>query len=220
VVSRVLTVVVGAVLSSGCATTMGTPVALLDLGRVAAAADAFPSSIAPNLPGAVAEVNPATDSVGDFVAAGNELVVTPESCHALLKPVDVKADTDVASITSVDDPTAPFVGVFAYDPVTVPFAIPSSGCDTFLFHVVGTQPDGTVESLSAPPIDGAVTFGLKVTFVYGGSPAEAPLCQYFYVAVLDGRTFVKVWARVPADFAPDPVLPNLLSRTVTALRGR
>jgi hypothetical protein len=79
------------------------------------------------------------------------------------------------------------------------------------FHVDGAVPDGTAERLAAPNIDGAVTNGLKVIFGDG--------VDYFYIAILDGRTYVEVMARVAPDFQAEPLLPDLLTKAVAAISG-
>jgi hypothetical protein len=102
----------------------------------------------------------------------------------------------------------------------VPAAIPGSGCDRFTFVVKTAIPDGMVERLAAPSIDGASTYALKAIVTVDNNPVEGQFVEYFYTAILDGRTFVNLWARVPSDFTPEPALPDLLTKAVTALRGR
>src|SRR6478752_8656383 len=193
----------------------------VDLARLGSIADAFPPGHPANPlfgPGKVDE--PTGSTVGDLVSYGKALTVDPDSCRALLKPVEAKAGADSASITSATGPQDPFIAVSADDPVSVPAAIPTSGCDRFAFAVQSAVPDGTVERLPAPSFDDAVTYALRVDFtVTNPNSTQTPLVEYFYNAILDGRTYVTLWARVPPDFAAEPVLPDLLSKAVYAIRG-
>jgi hypothetical protein len=137
-----------------------------------------------------------------------------------LKPVEGRVGADSASITSATGAQDPFIAVSVDDPVSVQAPIPPSGCDRFTFAVQSAVPDGTAERLAAPELDGAETYALRVDFtVTNPSATDVPLVEYFYTAILDGRTYVNLWARVPPDFAPEPALPNLLTRAVSAISG-
>ncbi len=65
--------------------------------------------------------------------------------------------------------------------------------------------------LDAPVFDGATTYGLRID--HGG------VVEYFYTAILDGRTYVQVTARMAPDFQAEPLLPDLLTKAVAAIRS-
>ena len=194
----------------------------VDLSRLGEIRNAFPSGYPANTDsGPRIRDAQASESVGDLVSYGEPLTVAPESCRALLKPVEAKASTDWASVTSTTGPVDPFIALSVYDPVSMPVALPTSGCDRFTFVVEGGGvPDGRAERLTAPIFEGAVTYALKVVFLVDNSSVEVPLVEYFYTAILDGRTFVNLWARVRSDFLAEPALPDLLKKAVAALRGQ
>ena len=92
----------------------------VDLARLGSIADAFPPGHPANPlfgPGKVDELT--GSAVGDLVSYGKALTVDPDSCRALLKPVEAKAGADSASITSATGPQDPFIAVSADDPVSV-----------------------------------------------------------------------------------------------------
>lgn len=153
------------------------------------------------------------ERIGDFVSFGRSLTADPESCRALLKPVEAKAGTHSASVSSVTGVQDPFIDVTATDPVSVPATIPDAGCERFTFDVGGALPDGPVEQLAVPRFDDATTYALKVAY-------PGPLVEYFYAAILNGHAFISIWARVPTDFEPEPALPDLLTKAVAAIRGQ
>ncbi len=219
---------------AGCAgsTTKGVPTAAphppsaaavrkVDVLRLADIKDEFPSGTVVNpLYGPRKLDAGQAESAGDLVSYGEALTVSPDPCGALLKPVVARAGTETVSVTSATGPQDPFIAVSVYDPVSVPVAIPESGCDRFTFVVETASPDGRAEQLAAPQFDDAVTCALKVVFVVDSSSVEVPLVEYFYSAILDGRTFVNLWARVPSDFSAEPALPGLLTKAVNAIRDR
>lgn len=196
------------------------PTRSVDLSKLGAIKNAFP----PGYPSTtttspITRDAQASRSVGDLVSYGRDMSTTPESCRPLLKPVEAKTSTDWTAVTSMTGPQDPFIAVSVYDPVSVPTPIPVTGCDRFSFVVEGGGvPDGRAEQLQAPSFDDAVTFALKTVFFIDNSTVEVPLVEYFYTAILDGRTFVNLWARVPSDFPAEPALPDLLTKAVVALR--
>jgi hypothetical protein len=193
----------------------------VDLLRLAEIKDAFPPGYAANpLYGPQKLDAREAESAGDFVSYGEPLTVEPDPCRVLLNPIRANAGAETASVTTATEPQDPFIAVSVYDPVSVPAAIPGSGCDRFTFVVKTAIPDGMVERLAAPSIDGASTYALKAIVTVDNNPVEGQFVEYFYTAILDGRTFVNLWARVPSDFTPEPALPDLLTKAVTALRGR
>ena len=148
--------------------------------------------------------------VGDTVSYGKPFTVDPPECRPLFKPVEVQGGAEKMGI-GAGGPQAPALVVSAVNPVAVPFPFPSRGCDRMTFHVESAVPDGTAERLAAPNIDGAMTNGLKIIHNEG--------VEYFYTAILDGRTYVLVMARMAPDFQAEPLLPDLLTKAVTAIRG-
>lgn len=194
-------------------------VELLRLGEIK---DAFPPGYVPYpLVGPRTLDAGASRSVGDFVSYGEPLTVAPESCGALLRPVQAATGVEDVSMASGTSSQDPFIAVRADDPVTMRVGVPESGCDQFTFLVDGGGgSNGRAERLTAPSFEDAVTYAVKVVFYVDDSTVEMPFVEYFYTAILDGRTFVNLWARVPSDFSAEPVLPDLLSKTVVALRGQ
>ncbi len=158
--------------------------------------------------------------VGDFVSYGKSLSVEPQACRVLLNPVTGEANADWIAVTSSQGAEGPFIAVEVDDPVAESAAVPVTGCDQFRFTVAGAIPDGTVQRLAAPSFDDAVSYAIRVDLNATNPRATKPiLVEYFYTAILDGRTLVNVWARVPTDFAAEPVLPDLLAKAVHAIRG-
>lgn len=200
-------------------TSSSGPVEPRDLMRLAEVVDDFPPGYQPRPPAGVGSLDAkqAMD-VGDFVSYGESLAVDPQSCLPLLKPVTARAGTHWVTVSSATGPRDPFIALSVYEPVEVSAAIPAEGCDRFDFEVEGAMPDGTAERLAAPAVDGATTYAVKVTSPQNGTAAvELPLVEYFYTAILDDRTYLNLWARVPSEFAAEPALPELLRKGVAAL---
>jgi Domain of unknown function (DUF5642) len=188
----------------------------VDLSRLFQIASDFPTGYpaTPNpIPGVGKPDATQAEIIGDYVSFGRPLTADPEPCRPLLKPVQAKEGTNRASVSSVTGVQDAFIAVTATDPVSVPAPIPDSGCERFTFDVRGAIPDGLVEQLAVPRFDDAIAYALRV-----GHPG--PLVEYFYTAILNGHTFVSIWARVPGDFAPEPALPDLLTKAVAAIRGQ
>ncbi|MGA5545582.1 DUF5642 family protein [Mycobacterium sp. NPDC051198] len=182
----------------------------VDLARLADLKDDFPPGLTPKMSGQSKVDAKWAHLVGDTVSFGEPFTVDPPGCRALLKPVDAGSDADKAGI-GAGGPQPPLLGVGVTTPVSVPAPIPSTDCDRMTFEVEGAIPDGTVERLPAPTIDLATTYGLKVTY-------DDVAFEYFYIAILDDRTYVVVRARMAPDFQPEPLLPDLLTKAVTAIR--
>jgi hypothetical protein len=141
-------------------------------------------------------------------------MVDPSKCRPLLKPVDGQVGSDSMHIRGVEgDQTTISLG--AVNPVTVPAAIPSAGCERFAYTVDQAEHPmkGNVNQLEAPEIDGATTVALRYD-VEG-----FPEVEYSYAAILDGRVYVDVQARLAPDFQAEPVLSALLVKAVAAVRG-
>ena len=194
----------------------------VDLQRLDLIKDSFPTDYPANAFSGVRKVDARqAASVGDLISYGNSVTVEPDSCRALLKPVRANVGGDWIAVNNSQGPEGPFISVAAYDPAMLPAAIPESGCDRFGFVVEGATPDGQAEQPAVPRIDDATTYALKVEYPVTNPAATKPLLvEYFYVAILDGRTFVKVWARVPTEYVAEPALPDLLTKAVIALRGK
>lgn len=209
---------VAGVLLAGCssaeappdAQTTHAPSSSVNLAGLADLKDNFPPGFTPEMSGPSKVGSKWAYLVGDMVSSGKPFSVDPPSCRALLDPVDAGGDADKAGI-GAGGPQPPLLGVGVTTPVSVPAPIPSTDCDRMTFEVEGAIPDGTVERLPAPTIDLATTYGLKVIY-FGG-------VEYHYVAVLDGRTYVEVVARMAPEFQPEPLLPDLLTKAVAAVRG-
>ena len=192
----------------------------VDLSRLAQIADGFPPGQVVNPLFGPQRMNASELArVGDLVANGAASTVSPDSCRVLLKPAHSMTGSDTVAITSATGPQDPFIAVSVDDPVAVPAAIPKSGCDRFTFAIDGATPDGAVDRLPVPTFDDAITYALKVQYTVDGSASEGQLVEYFYVAILDARSLVSVWARETSDFVPEPVLPNLLTKTVNVIRS-
>lgn len=197
--------------------TSGSPVEapsasppLVDLARLAELQDDFPPGLTPELAEPSKVGSRWAYLVGDTVSSGKPFSVDPPACRALLDPVIAGGDADKAGI-GAGGPQPPALSVGVTTPVSVPVVLPSTDCDRMTFEVEGALPGGTVERLTAPNIDSATTYGLKVSYDEGA--------EYFYIAILDGRTYVVVRARMNPDFQPEPLLPDLLTKAVSAIRG-
>jgi hypothetical protein len=227
----------GCVMLAGCTSTAKVPepstrasiapsvpavTRTVDLSRLGEIGHDFPTgyTVAPNpLPGVRQLDAPQAAIIGDFVSYGEPLTAEPASCRALLMPVRADAGADSTSISSMTGVQDPFISVTATDPVSVPISIPDAGCQSFTFDVRGAIPDGSIEQLPAPSFDDSTAYGFRVELpITNPAATRVGLVEYFYTAILDGRTFVNVWARVPPDFKPEPALPDLLTKAVTAIR--
>lgn len=174
-------------------------------GFIAAPGDDQPIKVSPQLVGIV----------GTAVSYGSPFTVDPPRCRPLLKPVDARTGADTLHIRG-DGPEKRSISVGAYAPVTVPTEIPSAGCDRFTYDVDEEDYplNGSVERLTAPVIDGAVTNAVR--FDVTGYPNV----EYAYTAILDGRVYVDVQARLAPEFQAEPVLTELLLKAVAAVRGQ
>lgn len=192
---------------------------LIDLAGLSAVASDFPVGQTPNpLFGPVTLSGQRYTEVGDLVSFGEPIEVSPDECRVLLKPVAASTGVEQASVTSATGPSDPFISVSAYDPVSVEMTSPPQGCARFGYEVEGAIPDGTIELLPSPTIDGAQTYAMRSIVGSDGTSGSTSTAEYFYYATLDDRTFVNVWARMPQDFVPEPALPDLLTKAVAAIR--
>ena len=188
----------------------------VDVARLAAIAGDFPTDFPPKPPFTPGKVDQEhAHLVGDTVSSGRPFTVDPPHCRALFKPIDAQGGADRLGV-GAEGPGKQLLNVSVYSPVSVPAALPATGCERMSFHVEddAVLTNGTAERLAAPNINGAATTAVSVRtdfFEY---------VEYFYVAILDGRTFVQVLARVHPDFQAEPLLPDLLTKAVTALRGQ
>ncbi len=154
-------------------------------------------------------------SVGAAATYGQPFTVDPSKCRPLLKPVDGQLGSDSMHIRGVEG-NERTISLGAVSPVTVPAEIPSAGCERFTYAVDQAEHPmkGTVEKLEAPVIDGATTIALR--YDVEGFPNNL---EYSYAAILDGRVYVDVQARLAPDFQAEPVLSALLVKAVAAVRG-
>lgn len=218
----VVAVLVLAASLAGCSSTetptSGSPVETpnassdpIDLARLADLKGDFPPGLTPKMSRPSKVDAKWAHLVGDTVSFGDPFTVDPPECRALLKPVEAGADADRAGI-GAGGPQPPALTVGVTTPVSVPVPLPTRNCDRMTFEVEGAIADGAIERLTAPTIDRATTYGLKVTY-------DDVAFEYFYIAILDDRTYVVVRARMAPDFQPEPLLPDLLTKAVTAIRG-
>lgn len=199
---------------SSCSTPAAeSPSATPNLAALGSIRDGFPPGLTPPEPwSGPDEVEPRwAHRVGDTVNYGDEFTVDPAQCRPLLKPVEAQAGAARAGI-GAGGPQQPVLTVSAVDPVAVPVPIPGSGCDRVNFTVEGAIPDGTAVRVAGPVIDNATTYGLQIDRV--------DAVEYFYTAILNGRTYVRVTARVAPDFPGQPLLPDLLTEAVAAIRSQ
>lgn len=195
--------------ADGAAVTSPAPTPA-NLAALATLRDDFPAGLPPVEPRGPEKVDPKWASgIGETVSYGKPFTVDPPQCRALLKPVEAQPEAERAGI-GAGGPQEPLIAVRAVSPVTVPDPIPTTGCDRIDFVVDGALPDGTAVLMPAPVIDGATTFGLRVDYRDG--------VEYFYTAIVDDHTYVRVTARMAPDFQPEPLLPDLLTKAVTAIR--
>ncbi|TPG31949.1 DUF5642 family protein [Mycolicibacterium hodleri] len=188
----------------------------VDLARLAKVRNDFPPGFMPAPPSAPRKTRAdEAKEVGNTVSYGRPFTVDPRQCRALFEPVVGQAGADTMGVGAVG-PDQQLIAVSVDDPVVVSAAPPSAGCTRMSFEVDDDAmiTNGVAERLAAPSIDGAATTALKVTstgFAYA---------EYFYAAILDGRTFIRVTARVHPDFQAEPVLADLLVNGVAAVSGR
>ncbi|RAV07222.1 hypothetical protein DQP55_22485 [Mycolicibacterium sp. GF69] len=185
----------------------------VDLAALSQLEDDMPPGFVP-YPSEVRELKPIyVAGVGSVVSSGKPFTVEPSECRTLLQPVEGRAGADTMGIRA-DGPERRAISVGADTPVSVPAEIPERGCDRLTY----TVPDdnnprrGSAERIDAPDIDGAATFALKITTDGYADP------EYFYAAIFDD-VYVHVDARLAPDFAAQPLLPDLLVKAVSSVRG-
>jgi hypothetical protein len=202
---------------AGCAGTENQPkqTSTYDLSKLSELTDDMPPGFNP-YPFEVRKLEPVlVPGVGTVVSYGKPFTVEPPECRVLLKSVDAQAGADTAGFRAGGQDKRS-ISVIADMPVNVPDEIPATGCDRMTYQVPddGHPMTGTVERIAAPNIDAAITYGLKVTV--DGFPDP----EYFYAAILDNHVYVNVNARLAPDFQAQPLLPDLLTKAVTAIRGQ
>lgn len=187
----------------------------VDFARLNEIRGDFPPGFEPGAPSEPGTQTPEQAAlVGDTVAYGRPFTVEPPHCRSLLEPVRGWVGADRIGV-GAEGPDKQVITVSVTDPVTVPAGLPSSGCERVAFQVRSDVPTfGTVTRLTAPAIDGAATSAIKV------STDGADDVEYFYIAILDGRVFTQVRARVHPEFAAEAVLSELLTEAVAAVGGR
>ena len=207
--------------SSGTTTSARAVPVAVDLSRIGEIAPAFPAEYPARNTPRVGQLDARqAERVGDLVGFGKPMTSEPSGCRTLLAPVIAHAGASTASITSVEDVMAPFIEVSAYDRIDVATSLPRSGCDRFRFTVAGAVPDGIATRLTAPHLEDATTYALRLDFdVTNPASTVEPTVEFFYNAIVGNSAYVCVWARVPADFVAEPMLIDLLTRAVTAIRS-
>jgi hypothetical protein len=187
-----------------------------DVSRLDQLRDDFPAGfVAVGLPSAPIEVSrQLLPAVGTSASYGQPFTVVPSQCRPLLKPVDGQVGADSMHERG-DAPERRSISVGAVNPVAVVSEIPPTGCERFTYAVDDDEHPmkGTVERLTPPTMDGATTIALRYD-VEG-----FPDVEYSYVAILDGRVYVDVQARLAPDFQAEPVLSQLLVKAVAAVAG-
>jgi hypothetical protein len=184
-----------------------------DVARIAELKNDFPRGFVA-VPTQPVNVQPQwVDSVGTVVSSGKRFTVDPPQCRALLKPVDGEIGADSMHIRG-DGADEQSISVGAVTSVTVAAEIPSAGCDRMTYKVESdaVPTSGTVERIPAPTVAGATTIALKVE-VDG-----FPNTEYSYAAILDGRNYVDVQARLAPGFHAGTLLPDVLVKAVNAVR--
>jgi Domain of unknown function (DUF5642) len=199
--------------SSPETSTSVEPVDPFDVSRIADLKSDFPPGFIPGPTQPVKVQHQFVDSIGTVVSYGKTFTVDPPQCRALLKPVEGQAGADSMHIRG-DNVDEQSISVGAVTPVTVPTEIPSAGCERMTYKVEGgaVPTSGTVERISAPTVEGATTIALKVQ-VNG-----FPNVEYSYAAILDGRDYVDVQARLAPEIEAGTVLPGLFVKAVNAVR--
>jgi hypothetical protein len=195
--------------------TTATPVERgdINIARLNVIRGAFPADFPPGPPREpTKEASAYAHLVGGAVSFGKPFTVDPPQCRALLDPVDGQAGAE-SMLVGAQGPAEQVISVIVSNPVTVPAGLPSTGCERLSFHVENDVNYGTAARLAAPNIDGAVTSAIKVI------PEKSEFVEFNYIAILDGRVFIEVVARVHPNFQAEPLLPDLLSKGVAAIRG-
>ncbi len=197
-------------------TTSSPAAQTFDLSKLSRLEDEMPAGFIP-YPSQVEKLQHVlVAGVGSVVSYGKPFTVDQPECAVLLNPVRGEAGADSIGVRA-DGEDRRMIVVKADMPVTVPEKkIPSTGCDRMTYNVPDDDHpySGTAERIEAPPIDGAQTYALKVTI--DGYPPDP---EYYYAAILGDRLFINVNARLAPDYPAQPVLPDLLVKAVTAIRG-
>ena len=187
-----------------------------DVSRLDQLIGALPAGFVPVPLSAPIKVNQQLlPTVGTVVSYGQAFTVDPPQCRPLLKPVDGQVGADSHHVRG-DELEKRSISIGAENPVSVPAEIPSAGCELFTYAVDQKEHPmkGTVNRLEGPVIDGATTVALK--FDVEGFPNV----EYSYAAIVDGRVYVDVQARLAPEFPAEPVLSALLIKAVAAVAGK
>ena len=184
-----------------------------DVSRIADLESDFPTGFIPGPTQPVKVQHQLVDSIGTVVSYGKPFIVDPPQCRALLKPVEGQAGADSMHIRG-DNVDEQSISVGAVTPVTIPAEIPSAGCERMTYKVEddAVPTSGMVERISGPTVEGATTIALKV-LVNG-----FPNVEYSYAAILDGRDYVDVQARLAPEFQAGTLLPDRLVKAVNTVR--
>jgi Domain of unknown function (DUF5642) len=192
--------------------TSAPPPAAYDLSRVDNIRNDFP-------PGFTADPHPAKtldqhdiDSSG--IIAFTKAQVDPPQCRSLIIPpyAEPSVGTEAAGVRAEGDQGKIYVVALRL-PQPVPASQPPAGCDRFSLSG-SPEAAGNAERIPAPKVDGSTTTGVKL------SPTDAEDPDYIFTAALDDRTSVVVMGSTDAQLNPQQLLPDLLSKATSAVRGQ
>jgi len=154
-----------------------------------------------------------TEILGAYVTFGKDFTIEPMRCGAVLKPVDVPPGAERAAVTAKAVRGRGQIAIEAYRPATLAANLFDPGCNRVSYRVEELQNmTGTVTRLPAPEVAGAETFALQNAI--DGFPEP----EYYYGAFLGDDVYVGIHARLEGA-EPVPLLPDLLTSAVTALRA-
>jgi hypothetical protein len=187
----------------------------VDIRRLAGLSSAFPTDFP-------VEGTPMPDKVkarfaylvGTTIGYGRPVSVDPSQCRDLFAPVTAKASADEMGV-GAEGPSKQVINISVYTPVSVRAVLPSTGCERMTYRVEddAMRTQGTADRLPAPRIDGAFTTAMRINV------DDWEFVEYYFVAILDDRVFVQVVARVHPDFPAQPMLSDMLVKSVAAIRA-
>ncbi|WP_160118025.1 DUF5642 family protein [Mycobacterium sp. MFM001] len=183
-----------------------------DIARVDNVKNDFPAGFAPEAEQPKTLAQHDIDSSG--ITAFTKAQIDPPQCRSMVIPPNVEPSVgaQAAGVRGEGDQGNIYVVALRL-PQPVPAGQPPAGCDRVTLSG-DPQAAGTAERVPAPHIDGVTTTGVKLSADASDDP------DYIYTAALDDQTSVVVMGSTDTQLNPQQLLPDLLVKATSAVRGQ